>query len=396
MGKHGKKNVFKKLFILFTTLIIISLGTFYGITLYKEGKNKRLESLKQKQAQEEKIRKAEEERKKKEEEENREKKISLIAGGDCLIHNSVYEAARVKGGFDFKPMLENIKPIVQKHDLAYYNQETILAGDELPLSNYPMFCSPTQVGDAFIDAGFNIVSLANNHTLDKGSKGVDASMRYWNKKKDQVMFHGSASSEEEANKIDIREKNGIKYTMLSYREEALSNGLYPKRPYEVNIYSKERAKKQIERVRDKVDVVIVAIHWGWENRSDISPNQKKIAKELSEMGVDIILGNHSHIIQPIERINKTVVVYSMGNFISSQFPTDNLIGGLTSMDIKLKKGELTVDNIETKLMFTKKSNKFKLIPFDKLTNNDLPGKDVYFNKYSKILTSLLSDVKVVK
>lgn len=384
-------KIIKKLII----LVLIGLVVFGVFILFKKIKIKNIEALKEKQIKEEKLKEEELERKKKEEEENREKKISLIAVGDALIHDTVYQAARIPGGFDFRPMFENIKPIVQKYDLAYYNQETILAGDELPLSNYPTFCSPTQVGDGFIDSGFNLVSLANNHTLDKGTAGVNASLRYWNKQKDKIMFHGSASSEEEANRIDIREKNGIKYTMLSYREEALSNGLYPKYPYEVNIYSKEKAEKDIAKVRDKVDVLIVAMHWGWEDRNDVSPMQKQIAKELSEMGVDIILGNHSHVIQPIERVNKTVVVYSMGNFISDQIPTDNLIGGMTSMDIKLKKGELTVDNIEARLIYTKKREKYKLIPFDKLTYNDLPNKDTFYNKYVKILTSLSSEVKVI-
>lgn len=325
----------------------------------------------------------------------KEKKITLIAGGDALIHDTVYNSARVKGGFDFRPKLEKIKPIVKKYDLAYYNQETILAGRELPLSNYPLFCSPTEVGDAYIDAGFNLVSLATNHTMDKGTKGVNASLKYWNSKKDKIMFHGSASSKKEAEKIDIREANGIKYTMLSYRMPELSNGLPSEFEYQVNNYTYEKAKKDIEKVKDKVDLLIVSMHWGVEDADYRTEKQLKVAKELSSLGVDLILGTHSHVIQPIERVNDTVVIYSLGNFISDQIPTKNLIGDLVSMDIKLKNNKINIDNIGVRLMYTDERQGYKVIPFDQLSTNALPNKKQMYNYFKKVLTSLSDEVKML-
>ena len=117
-----------------------------------------------------------------EEEKEKISKASLIMVGDALIHNAVYSDARRLAnynGYDFKPQVELVKEISSKYDLAYYNQETILGGSELELSNYPCFNSPYEVGDAMIDAGFNLVSLATNHTLDSGEKAVLNSRNYW-------------------------------------------------------------------------------------------------------------------------------------------------------------------------------------------------------------------------
>ena len=143
---------------------------------------------------------------------------SVITAGDNLIHSSLYNEAHRNAnydGYDFSPMYELLKPIVSNYDIEYYNQETILGGSEIGLSDYPTFNSPYEVGDTMIDLGFNLVSLATNHTIDSGSKAVLNSREYWNSK-ENVLAVGSYSSEEERNKVDIRESNGITYTMLNY------------------------------------------------------------------------------------------------------------------------------------------------------------------------------------
>ena len=129
--------------------------------------------------------------------------FNLFMVGDALIHSAIYEDALLSdGSYDFKPMLEYIKPISSKYDLAYYNQETILGGRELGYSNYPRFNSPDEVGNAFIDAGFNLVSLATNHTMDKGEEGVLHSVNYWSNQKD-VVWDGQRSSQEERDKVRV-------------------------------------------------------------------------------------------------------------------------------------------------------------------------------------------------
>src|SRR5574344_1508023 len=108
---------------------------------------------------------------------------SLVMVGDSLIHGAVYkDALQSDGTYNFKGMIDDIKPIIQRYDLAYYNQETVLGGTELGLSSYPRFNSPYEVGDAMIDAGFNLVALANNHTLDRGETAIINSTNYWKNK----------------------------------------------------------------------------------------------------------------------------------------------------------------------------------------------------------------------
>ena len=174
----------------------------------------------------------------------KETSLSMIMVGDALIHGTVYGTANRfanYNGYDFKPMLSHIKEISTNYDLAYYNQETILGGTELGLSTYPLFNSPYEVGDAFLDAGFNLVSLATNHTIDKGERGVLNSRNYWNQK-EGVVAAGSYSSFDERDEIIINKTNDITYAFLSYT--TYTNGLIvPKgKEYLVNVYNKEKVK----------------------------------------------------------------------------------------------------------------------------------------------------------
>ena len=292
-----------------------------------------------------------------EKEEKKEYHASMVMVGDALIHNSLYiDAKQADGSYDFKPMLELTKPITSKYDLAYYNQETVLGGTKLGLSSYPRFNSPQEVGDAFIDSGFNLVSLATNHTMDCGETAVLAGLEYWNSK-EGIATAGSYTSFEDRDKVRIYEVNGIKYAFFSYT--TWTNGLVPPagKEYLNNVYSDELAKADIERVRDKVDVVMVAMHWGIEYSLGVSASQEEIANYLSELGVDIVIGAHPHVVEPVEYIGKTLVIYSLGNYISAQDTTEKLTGLMMSVDIKktVDKGVTTVsvENPKAELLYTK-------------------------------------------
>ena len=327
-------------------------------------------------------------------------KVSMAMVGDALIHATVYLTANRYAnynGYDFKPMLKYTKELIQDYDLAYYNQETILGGTELGLSTYPLFNSPYEVGDAFIDAGFNLVSLATNHTLDKGERGILNSRAYWNKQ-ENVVAAGSYSSKEERDKIIVSEKNGLTYAFLSYT--TYTNGLIvPKgKEYLVNVYDKEKVKKDVEAYKDKVDVIMVAMHWGTEYVSYPTTAQKEIANYLASLGVNLIIGTHPHVIEPIEYIGDTLVIYSLGNFVSSQVGVERLTGLMASLDIIKEEyhGEtkITFDNIEGTLLYTDRNNGFIVYPYHKLTNNILNGYQSYYEKYKKIVTAYSDKVTV--
>ena len=328
--------------------------------------------------------------------------FDLFMVGDALIHSAVYEDALLSNGnYDFKPMLEYIKPISSGYDLSYYNQETILGGANLGYSNYPRFNSPDAVGDAFVDAGFNLVSLATNHTMDKGEEGVLHSVNYWSKQKN-VVWDGQRSSQDERDKVRIYECNGIKYAFFSYT--TWTNGLETPvgKEYLNNVYSPEKAKADIDKVKNQVDIIIVAMHWGTEYSMGVSSEQEEIANYLSSLGVNLIIGTHPHVVEPVEYINdgKTLVIYSLGNFISDQIGIERLTG--LAMEVTINKVVTedrvvtTVDKPRAELIYTKSSyygkRNFKVYPYSMLDNSILSNYNSYYEQYKKVVSSRYSEL----
>ena len=381
-----KMKKWPKIILLIFLLVIVVGGTVFGLYKSKifEKKNKDKKVVEKKKKEKKAI--------------DYEAKIFMV--GDALIHWGVYnDAKQSDGSYDFKPQLEYMKPIVSKYDLAYYNQETVLGGKELGVSSYPRFNSPQEVGDAFIDAGFNMVSLATNHTMDKGEAGVLKSVEYWKSHSD-IAASGQWSSQEErtASVSKIYEVNNIKYAFISYT--IWTNGLETPtgKDYLNNVYSPEKAKADIELVRDKVDFVIVAMHWGTEYSFKKDYKQDEIAAYLSDLGVDLIIGAHPHVIQTVEYINdnKTFVIYSLGNFISDQLDVDNYTG--LAMEVTLKKHIDVDDSItntvvdpKAELLYTVTnqsrgySTNFRVIPYPKLEDNQLKNHAALYEKYKAIV-----------
>ena len=176
-------------------------------------------------------------------------RLSFVAVGDALIHQGVCNAAKNQDStFDFRPMLRLVKDRIARYDLAFYNQETILGGVALGLSTYPCFNSPQEVGDAFLDAGFNLVSLANNHTLDRRENGVLRSLEYWSNRRN-VLTAGSYPTQEDRDEMRTVEVNGITCALLAYT--TLTNGLRPPagKEYYVNVYNPETVRVDVRRPR---------------------------------------------------------------------------------------------------------------------------------------------------
>ena len=353
--------------------------------------------------------------------------MSLVMVGDNLIHESVYMDAKRHAngnGYDFRPMITRIKEKVQNYDVAYYNQETILGGTELNLSGYPTFNSPYEAGDYMIDAGFNLVSTATNHALDKGERGILYSRKYWDKQND-VLVAGTYSSKEQRDEIQIKEKNGITYTMLNYTYGTNGSKVPSGKDYLINVWPtdlsindpkkdtkyqayKERVKQDIAKVRNKVDVLIVAMHCGVEYKPTASSYQKDEAEFLASEGVDIVIGTHPHVIEPVEWIDDTIVFYSLGNFISSQYRDDNynkLIGLMSSLTITKTTNEeestIKIDKIENELLYTSYKNEqdrrdIQVIPF---SHPDiakyLPKYESIYERYKNVVQSYDENMYVV-
>lgn len=360
--------------------------------------------------------------------EDKHYEASLIAVGDYLIHSSVYkDANRLANGdgYDFKPMISYIKEIVSNYDIAYYNQETILGGSELGLSDYPTFNSPYEAGDAMLDAGFNLVSLATNHTMDSGKKAVENSCKYW-QSKENVLTAGSYCSEEERNKINIKEINNIKYTMLNYTYG--TNGMPVANDYLVNVWPtdidninnpekdtkyqayKKQVKEDIDKVKDKVDFLIVAMHWGVEYTHEPTAYEKDMASYLASLGVNLIIGTHPHVIQPVTWIDDTLVIYSLGNFISAQYQNKSTCTNykcttelMTSLkiekDIKNNQTSVKITNVENELLYNYYNQStwrnFKVIPFSNQKIKEyLPNYKEVYNAYKAVVQKMDNEITV--
>ena len=349
---------------------------------------------------------------------NHSTSISLIMAGDNLINDKLYNAAKKDdGSYDFKSMYSYIKDIVKNYDLAYYNQETILGGSEIGVSSYPAFNSPYEVGDATIDTGFNLVSLATNHTLDRGEKAIINSLNYWNNKSN-VLTSGSYLSNDDRNKVNIKEVNNITYTMLNYTYGTNGIKVPEGKEYLVNIWPctgnnpdndtkyqeyKEVVKEDILRVRDKVDLLIVAMHFGVEYTHVPTNYQIDMAEFLSSLGVDIIIGTHPHVIMPITYINDTLVIYSLGNFLSAQDTNNdyNTTVGLLS-SIKITKNidkdnnfSIKLSDLNNELIYTTNKDGYKIIPFSNPDIKDyLNDYERVYNKYANIVRSIDSSINI--
>ena len=335
-----------------------------------------------------------------------DQQLSLFAVGDTLIHDAVYYDAQTnqigQDGYpiyDFKPMFQEIEPLAKSHDLAFYNQETIIGGKSLGLSNYPRFNSPDEIGINMQEIGFNIVNLATNHSLDKDLEGLQYSTNFWEKQ--NAYTTGSYSSKEKRDNIEIKEKNGITYAVLGYTYG--TNGLPVPEGYEymLNVWSvygdnsyeeyKEQVKKDIQAIRDKVDVLIVSMHWGNEYVYEPSWYQEDAAQFLSEQGVDLIIGTHPHVIEPVEYIGNTLVIYSLGNFISAQEEENTRVGMMVSLDINKHiendTKTITIDNVKTDLLWTYHQGyrNFQVIPFYKLNDDLLYNYQEIYEEYKKII-----------
>lgn len=322
--------------------------------------------------------------------------VSLVAVGDNLIHQSIYQSVYENNSYDFRPIYQEIKDFIQPYDLKFINQETILGGSQLGLSSYPCFNSPLELGDALIDAGFNLFSMANNHTLDRGEQAIKNAIKFFEENK--VIYSGAVNNDD-TSQVKKFNKNGISFAFVAYTYG--TNGIkHPEgKTYLANIYSQELAKKDLEDL--DVDVKIVSMHWGEEYHDYPSKIQIEQAKYLSTLGVDVIIGHHPHVIQPVAMLNrsdsgKTFVIYSLGNFLSDQKGIDRLIGMAISIEIVKKEEVISLKNPEAKLVYRYKdnNNQFQIKLYEKLNEAIIVDYDKYYLEKKNLIKHYYPDIKV--
>jgi poly-gamma-glutamate synthesis protein (capsule biosynthesis protein) len=264
--------------------------------------------------------------------------VSLLAVGDNLIHIQVVESGeQTDGSLNYDHLYSNIADEISAADIAVVNQETILGGDEFGYFGYPSFNSPTEIGDALIDTGFDVVLQATNHTMDMGLAGVENTIDYW-KQHPRITTLGINETKEESEKITVLEKNGIKLALLNYTYGLNGYSLPDGMPWLVNLLDKKKMTEDIEKAEALADFTVVFPHWGTEYVYEATKYQKDLTDFFYERGVDLVIGSHPHVLEPVEWIEKEdghrmLVYYSLGNFMSYQKEAPRMLGGIAKVTI---------------------------------------------------------------
>ena len=286
--------------------------------------------------------------------------VNMLAVGDNLVQTAVYHAAQVHAGgagYNFAPLYENIKPIVQAADVAVINQETLICGGEYEISGSNFnFNSPVELGDAMVDVGFDIFTLANNHMLDKTIYGLESSMDYWDgmMQKYPIMALGAYRNQQDQDTIRVQYVKGMRIAYLAYTEHLNGYSLPGDTEIRVGLTSDEALiERQIRRAKEVADAVVVAAHWGNEDTHIVRDDVRELANKMVQWGADVVLGSHPHTAQTMEYIGRPdgtqgFVFYSMGNFISAQTDNFNLIGEMNNFDLVKHgdTGEVSVENVK--------------------------------------------------
>lgn len=285
-------------------------------------------------------------------------RVSFVAVGDNLPEARIAAYADALAGelgdgdFNFAPIYEPVKPIVETADLAYIKQETHIGGGEIGARGWPSFNTVDQMADAVVATGFDLVASASNHSYDWGTFGaIEHSRSIWDGM--PIVFTGTAASQEQADELALIEREGITFALLDYTYGVNGFSQADLPSYAVNFIDDERIATDVARAREAADVVLVAMHWGTENLLDADEEQQRLAQLLADAGVDVVLGSHPHVIGPLAWVegasgNKTLVAYSLGNFLSChETPAaENELEGMLSCDfVKGDDDTVAIENV---------------------------------------------------
>jgi poly-gamma-glutamate capsule biosynthesis protein CapA/YwtB (metallophosphatase superfamily) len=279
--------------------------------------------------------------------------FTLLASGDVLAHRSVLERARAYGthsghAYDFRPMFAAIRPLVSAADLAVCHLETPLSPSGGHLSGYPRFNAPPQLAVAIHTAGYDDCSVASNHAMDQGVRGVAGTLAVLDRA--GLRHAGTARSPREA-RPRILTVRGVRVALLSYTYGLNGFGLPRGRPWLVNVLSPGRILADARAAgRAGSRFTVVFLHWGQEYRSAPTPAQRTLARRLlADPSVDLLVGHHAHVVQPIQRVNGKWVAFGMGNSLSAQSaaccPAATQDGVLLQVTVVRKAGRLVVGKV---------------------------------------------------
>ncbi|MBJ6363607.1 CapA family protein [Paenibacillus sp. GCM10012307] len=324
-------------------------------------------------------------------EEDRTTEAVWIAAGDVMMHTPQYPGSydSKRKRYIFDPFFEQVRPILEEGDWTIVNLEVPLGGEDLKYTGYPLFNAPPEMAEALKKSGINIVGTANNHALDRGEKGV---IRTIAALKEQGLIHnGTASSQAQADQAVIIEKNEIRMGFLAYTYGTNGIPIPEGKPYLVSLIDEQRMVEDIEKLKaEGADFITVNLHFGIEYQFQPNEEQQRIAHKLIEAGADIIAGSHPHVVQPYEVVDtvnadgsarRSVIIYSMGNFISNQQGDFKDYGVIFRIHVRKQHGtgevEFTkIEPIPTWVYKYKQNglNQYRILPVEEtLSKRNQPG-----------------------
>ncbi|WP_411842394.1 CapA family protein [Salinicoccus sp. HZC-1] len=327
--------------------------------------------------------------------------FSFGAAGDVLIHDHLYEDVKTEDGYDFVSRVEEVSPYLQKQDLVFLNQETPIGGEALGLSGYPNFNSPIEAADLLEAFGTDIVSNANNHTLDKKEAGILRTIDVFEER--GIEYVGANKSAADAERDRILEVNGIKVGFVGYTYGTNGMPIPEGKDYLVNLIDSSPVYEDIEALDKKVDLLVVSMHQGVEYEEYPREEHRQQALEMTERGADVVLGHHPHVLQPIE-INETedgreaVIAHSLGNFFSAQQSLETKLGGIIGFDVKKQAGETSVDNVRFMPTYvsSQEYDNFQLVPLADAENYGLEDADLVYEDVSTHMTEYSDQVEIME
>ena len=279
--------------------------------------------------------------------------ISICMVGDLLIHLPILNYAKTEGyNFDF--IFENMEKYIKEYDIKIINEEVLIAGTNFSIKGYPKFNSPLELADSVAKAGFNVILKSTNHVNDLGEEARLFDLNNW-KKFPNIKVTGSYQNEEEAQKITYFEIKGIKIALLNY---CYGSNRLLRNSYTINKINYDKIKNDINKSKSEgADIIIVMPHWGKEYSLKTNKFQNKWSKIFFELGVDIVIGTHPHVIQPVEIIEdkdknrKMYIFYSLGNFINSTSSRNKnvfwrFLGGMAHIIIGKVNNKPVIKNIK--------------------------------------------------
>lgn len=286
-------------------------------------------------------------------------RVTLAAVGDQIgTDNSLpiadaYAGSVGDGAYSFVPFYQEVAPFIQGFDLRYINQETVMAGNEngYAYSGYPMFNTPDAAAEAIHEVGFNLVNFATNHLYDMGEYGIERSHEVWDRYPELVVA-GSYPTAEERDTVQLIERNGMTFAFLAYTygdNSYLDPANMPNDHYLLT-FDKDVIRADVERAQSVADAVIVSMHWGTEYTSEPNDQQLDYAQFLVDLGVDLVLGTHAHIMQPTRLLtapdgSQVPVVFGLSDFVSGWTLADTILSGVFTCDfVRTDDGDVVAEN----------------------------------------------------